>query len=323
MKALFTAILLISFLAGGLRTISLINENADVAKAAYLRGDYMEAVAAYEYLLSDLEVRDDQMRLNLGHAYFRLGEMRKAQQQYTLLANHATRHIRTIALLQLGAVAAHNQKYKQALSYFRQTLVLEPGNEAARYNYELLKKLLENRPDLANADEDEPDLPLDTETPQEQSGQRKHSDEEARSPRQKPDSEGDQEAEVDSPERDEDGEQEEPGAGQEPNQQAGGTGDKPENQQRQEISGTNPGDTQGMNPDNAFDPNRSERSRSNESLTEGEQRAQTRNNRLQQLNINPEKARLMLDAMRSAEQQYIQQLPKKATRKPDPSKPNW
>lgn len=323
MKTLLTAVLLISFLAGGLGTISRINENVDIAKAAYLRSDYIEAVAAYEYLLSDLEVRDDQIRLNLGHAYFRLGEMQKAQQQYTLLANHASRHTRTIALLQLGTISARNQKYKQALSYFRQTLVLEPGNEAARYNYELLKKLLEKRPDLANADEDEPDFPLDSEAPQEQKGQRKHSDEEAQKPRQKPDAEGDQEAEVDTPERDEDGEQEEQGAGQEPNQQAGGTGNQPENQQRQEASGTAPGDTQGMNPNNQFDPSRSERSRSNESLTEEEQRAQTRNIRLQQLKINPEKARLMLEAMRSAEQQYIQQLPKKATRKPDPGKPDW
>lgn len=323
MKALLAFVLLISFLAGGLGAISRINENVGLAKTAYLRGDYIAAVAAYEYLLGDLEVRDDQIRLNLAHTYFRLGEMQQAQQQYALLAGQATRHVRTIALLQLGAIAAHNQKYKQALSYFRQTLVLEPGNEAARYNYELLKKLLDKRPDLANEGEDQPDLPQEGNAAEEQHGERKQSEQEATQPRKKPDSEGDQEAEADTPEHDEDGEQEEQAAGQEPNRQAGGIGIRPENQQRQEASGSDPGDTHGLNPDNQFDPGRAERSRSNEALTEEEQRAQTRNNRLQQLNINPEKARLMLDAMRSAEQQYIQQLPKKATRKPDPSKPDW
>lgn len=321
MKALLAAILLISFLAGGLRTISLINENANLAAAAYKQGDYIEAIAAYEYLLQDLEVKDDQVRLNLAHAYFRIGEMQKARQQYTLLASHSTRYIKATSLLQLGAIAAREKKYKQALSFFRQTLIVEPGNESARYNYELVKKLLDKRPDLANADEEEEDQFDDQQTQQEQPGppqQNPQEEEQVEQPRKNPDSEGDQEAEVDKPERDENGQQEEQGGGQEQN--ADGSDKQAE---RQEISGREPGETQGMNPDSNFDPNRQERSRSKEPLTEAEQRAQTRNQRLQQHNINPEKARLMLEAMRSAEQQYIQQLPKKTTRKPDPSKPDW
>lgn len=322
MKALVAAILFIGFLSGGLRSISLMNEHADLAAAAYKRGDYIEAVASYEYLIEDLEVQDDQVRLNLGHAYFRLGELQKAQQQYTLLANHASRHIKAISLLQLGAISSQNRKYKQALSYFRQTLIVEPSNQAARYNYELIQKLLEDRPELARVDEEHEDLPADQHAAQDQpkpQQQTPNEEEQMEQPRKNPDTEGDQEAEVDKPEQDDQGQQQEQGgASQEQNGKENG-----KQSEKSEISGQAPGDTQGMNPESNFDPKRPERSRSAEPLSDAEQRAQTRNNRLQQHRINPEKARLMLEAMRSAEQQYIQQLPKKATRKPDPTKPDW
>ena len=268
------------------------------------------------------------MRLNLGHAYFKIGEMQKARQQYTLLAEHSTRRIRAVALLQLGNISAQSTKYKQALSHFRQALMVEPGNEAARYNYELIKKLLAQRPDLANKDEEDATQPSAAEQEEQLARDRQNQlppddEEESLQPKKKPDSSGDQEDEVDTDEEEENeaGEQHKPDGEQ--NQQEGGSGNKPENKERQETSGREPGDTQGMNPDSNFDKNRPERSRSSEPLPEAEQRAQTRNSRLQQMNINPEKARLMLEAMRSAEQQYIQQLPKKSTQKPDPSKPNW
>jgi hypothetical protein len=329
MKSFLAGILLIGLFTGGLSTISLINEYADTAAAAYKKGDYIESIAAYEYLLENLEVQDDQLRLNLGHSYFRIGELQKARQQYTLLAEHSSRHIRAIALLQLGNIAAQNKKYMQALSYFRNALVVEPGNALARYNYELIKKFLELRPELAEED----DTVTDTTR---QAGQQQNQqqpdglqppppsdNEQTPQPKKKPDSTGDQEDEVESQQEDTQGQKEENAPGNENNLSDKGTGNRPENQEKQEISGREPGDTKGINPDSNFDPARPERSRSSDPATEAEQRAQTRNSRLQQMNINPEKARLMLDAMRSAEQQYIQQLPKKATRKPDSSKPNW
>lgn len=321
MKAIVAALLFLGFLSGGLRSISLMNEHADLAAAAYKRGDYIEAVASYEYLLEDLEVRDDQVRLNLGHAYFRLGELQKAQQQYTLLASHATHHIKAVSLLQLGAIAAQNKKYKQALTYFRQVLMVEPENEGARYNYELIKKLLEERPELAKAEKENEGIPADQQAAQNQpKPQDPEEKEQVEQPRKNPDSEGDQEAEVDEPEQDDQGQQEQQGGAGQEEQQGRENGKQAE---KSEVSGQEPGDTQGMNPESNFDPKQPERSRSADPLSDAEQRAQTRNIRLQQHNINPEKARLMLEAMRSAEQQYIQQLPKKATRKPDPSKPDW
>ncbi|MBD1399028.1 tetratricopeptide repeat protein [Pontibacter sp. JH31] len=329
MKSLIAGILLIGLLTGGVGSISRINEYTALAAIAYQQGEYIEAIAAYEYLLEELEVKDEQLRLNLGHAYFRAGEMQKAQQQYTLLTAQASGQTKSVALLQIGAIAARARKYKQALSFFRNALIADPANDAARYNYELLKKYLDLRPELAEEEEeDNGPLPTDQAQGQQQpDGQEQlpppDEEDQAPKPKKKPDNAGDQEEEIESQEQADNGQNEQPGPGNEQNQPDNGTGNRPENKDKQEASGNEPGDTKGMNPDNSYDPARPERSPSSDPAAEREQRVQTRNNRLQQMNINPEKARMMLEAMRHAEQQYIQQLPKKSTRKPDPSKPNW
>lgn len=44
---------------------------------------------------------------------------------------------------------------------------------------------------------------------------------------------------------------------------------------------------------------------------------------LQEMNISPEKAQMILDAMKNDEIQYIQQMEREPTRRPDASKPDW
>ncbi|MHC2992452.1 aerotolerance protein [Pontibacter sp. HJ8] len=330
MKSLLTIIFLISLLGGGLHTITHINQYTKIAALAYEQQEYAEAIAAYEYILTDLEVKDDQLRLNLGHTYFRAGQLQQAQQQYTQLAKHTSKHIRAVALLQLGNITAQSKKYKQALVYYRQALVADPASDAARYNYELLKKYLALHPD--HQDAPDTDAPAAASQDQEQ-GQHQpdnfdqtpppDEEQQAPKPKNKPDSTGDQEEEIESQEQADKGQDEQQGSGSDKNQPNDGNSNRPENQDKQEASGQEKGDTKGLNPDNAFDPDRPERSQSNDPATDSEQRVQTRNNRLQQMNISPQKAKLILDAMRNAEQQYIQQLPRKATGKPDSLKPDW
>ncbi|NVO85064.1 hypothetical protein HW556_09235, partial [Hymenobacter sp. P5252] len=50
---------------------------------------------------------------------------------------------------------------------------------------------------------------------------------------------------------------------------------------------------------------------------------QTQRARLQQMNLSPGQARQLLEALRTAEQQYLQQLPRKATTPRDKNKPAW
>ncbi|ARS36061.1 tetratricopeptide repeat protein [Pontibacter actiniarum] len=318
MKAAFLAVLLLSLFSGGITAISRINASAKEAAAAYARKDYIEAIASYKYLVEDLGVQDDQLRLNLAHSYYQAGLYPQAMGMYQLLADHPTQHLRALAHLQLGNINTKQRKYKRALALYRQALVAEPGNDAARYNYELLKKYLELHPEAAKEDEEE--LPAPEDTPAEQDSLQAPppaSEEELEpQPRMKPDEQGQQEEEIDKPEPDQDGQQA---------QQAGARPqDAPQgSREREEAAGKEPGDKEGQQLNSQFDPNQQQRSTSGEDVSDEDQRAQTRRTRLRQANMSPEKAKLLLDAMRNAELQYIQQLPKKSSQSPDRSKPDW
>ena len=56
---------------------------------------------------------------------------------------------------------------------------------------------------------------------------------------------------------------------------------------------------------------------------EMEQPPQSRSEKLEELNLTEEKARMILEAMKNNEIQYIQQNKRKAKKKPDSNKPDW
>ncbi|RAU82618.1 aerotolerance protein [Pontibacter arcticus] len=313
MKLLLYGILLISLFSGGLNTITKINQYAKQAAADYKRADYLSAITTYNYLLYDLEVEDDQLQLNLAHAYYRSGQMEKAQQEYQLLADHPSSHLRAVVHLQLGNIASTQHKYKYALALYKQALIVEPSNETARYNYELLKKYLELHPEKAQ-DETAQNQPEDDDQSDSLAGPPPAADELQPQPKKNPDDQGTEEEETDTPAADENGTDKQPGGTSE-NQQA--------EKEREEKSGRNPGDELGQNPDSNFDPNQPQKRAGAESITENDTQAQTQSNLRKQPKLSPDKAKLLLDAMRNVELQYLQQLPKKATKKPDPSLPDW
>lgn len=70
----------------------------------------------------------------------------------------------------------------------------------------------------------------------------------------------------------------------------------------------------------------SEQAQEQETEEEGqemEQPPQSRSEKLEELNLTEEKARMILEAMKNNEIQYIQQNKRKATKKPDSDKPDW
>ncbi|MFD2247286.1 aerotolerance protein [Pontibacter ruber] len=322
MKPLFFVIFLISLVTGGLQTITKINEYAKEAAQAYGQEDYTTAMHAYEYLLNDLDVEDDQLRLNLAHTYFRAGLLQKAQQQYAALTDHPSSRMRAMALLQMGNIAAEGKKYKQALALFRNALVAEPGNETARYNYELLKKYLDQHPELDKEPEDE--QAMDEMGQQEENNDQPPPAEEdlEPQPKKKPDNNGDREEEIEKPEQADSGELENKG-GDNKDGSTPGKQNKEGQKDQEQQSGKEQGDQEGLNTNNNFDPGQQQRTGSAEEAGDQDKRAQTRGSRLKEVKISQEKANMLLDAMRNAELQYIQQLPKKAKYKPDPSKPDW
>lgn len=76
----------------------------------------------------------------------------------------------------------------------------------------------------------------------------------------------------------------------------------------------------------AEEKDQSQQAQQQETEEEGQemdQPPQSRNEKLEELNLTEEKARMILEAMKNNEIQYIQQNRRKATKKPDSNKPDW
>lgn len=97
--------------------------------------------------------------------------------------------------------------------------------------------------------------------------------------------------------------------------------EKKEEQQKQQDQ-----EQQSEEDENAEQKDESQQAKPEETEEEGkemDQPPQTRGEKLEELNLTEEKARMILEAMKNNEIQYIQQNKRKATKKPDSNKPDW
>ncbi|MBX2894315.1 MAG: hypothetical protein KF763_02665 [Cyclobacteriaceae bacterium] len=125
--------------------IGQVNSLKSQAKEAYLKGDYKTAISKYRTLVDSLGVAEDEVKLNLAHAYFEARDTANTAMSYQPLTQSQNPKIRSVAHQQLGVLSNRANKYEEALASFKQALKADPSNEDARYNYEMVKKKLEEQ----------------------------------------------------------------------------------------------------------------------------------------------------------------------------------
>lgn len=113
---------------------------------AYQAGHYVRALRLYAYLSRTTTLFDPAVRLNLGHTFFKLRQYDKAKSQYEPLLQSDRSELRTIAATQLGVLACLDEDSARALVLFKQALLENMDNEAARYNFELVKTYYSGKP---------------------------------------------------------------------------------------------------------------------------------------------------------------------------------
>ena len=125
--------------------IGQINSLKSQAKTAYLKGDFTTAISKYRTLVDSLGVTEDEVRLNLANAYFEAKDTANTAMAYQPLTQSANAKVRSVAHQQLGVLSNRENKHEEALASFKQALKADPTNEDARYNYEMVKKKLEEQ----------------------------------------------------------------------------------------------------------------------------------------------------------------------------------
>lgn len=122
--------------------ISVINNLKKDASQAYLKKDYNSAIKNYREILEKYEPFNEKVLINFAHCSYKTGDTSTSSSCYKKLLNSQNPSYRSIANLQLGVIQASQGRKNQALKLFIFALKEDPGNYEARFNYELVKKLL-------------------------------------------------------------------------------------------------------------------------------------------------------------------------------------
>lgn len=308
MKYLLVTLFVVSFFTDPFR-IGKINRAKSEARKAFVEGNYKAAISQYQYLIDSMHVGEDELKLNLGHAYFQLNDTANAITTYSGLIGSKQNVIRSKAQLQLGILNYRKQKLEEALNNFKQALKADSDNDDARYNYELLKKKLDEKKkkeeeqkkdqnkDQNKDQKDQNEDQKDKQDKEKQEQKDKEQKEQEKKDQQKKEQEKKDQQKKDQEKKD-----------QEKKDQQQDQKDKQKEEQEKKDK-----EKQRENSDQKDDKDKDKNQKPNPE----------RDKKLEQMKISEEKAKMILDAMRSQEVQYLQQNKRKATKPRDRSKPDW
>lgn len=290
---LFSVLLLIDPTA-----ISKINTAKADAKKAFNDGKYKEAIQKYRYLIDKLGINEDEIKMNLAHAYYLENDTTNAKPLYQELTQSAKNQIRSNAFQQLGVMTNKQGKSEEALSLFKQAIKADATNEDARYNYEMLKKKLEEQ----KKNQQKKDQNNDQQNKDDKKDQKDNKDQQKKDQQNK-DQKDQQKKEQEKREQDK---KEQEKKEQEKKEQE----KKEQEQQKKDEQKKDQKDQQ-------------DQEQKDEEQKKNEKVPKQVSQKLKEMNMSEEKARMILEAMKNQEVQYLQQNRRKATKPKDKGKPDW
>src|SRR5882762_1609599 len=253
-------ILLVTFLFIDPGKIGRINTLKSEAKEAFQAKDFKTAITKYKYLVDSLGVNEEEVTMNLAHAYFQAQDTVNALNTYLPLTQSNDAKIKSLASQQLGVLSNRQSKLEEALNYFKQALKAAPENEDARLNYEMVKKKLEDQ------------------KKQDQQKQNEDKNKDNKDQKDKQDKKEDQKDKK----------------------------DQNKDQKKKEQEKKKPGEEKKDNKDK-----------------DKKEIPPSVSDKLKEMQMSEEKAKMILEAMKHQEIQYLQQNKRKATKPKDRSKPDW
>ncbi len=268
-------------------TVKKINHAKSQAEEAYKNGDYALAIRHYQYLVDSLGVMEDEVLLNLANAQYLAKDTASAFSNYQAVTDSGKPDIKSKAYQQLGIMANRQGRAEEALNLFKQAIKAEPSNDDARYNYEMLKKKLEEQ------------------KKQDEQKQQQNKDQQKQDPQNKDQQNKDQ---------------------QEKDQKDKEEQEKQDQQKKDEQNKDQQQKDQEQKDKEQQEKEEQEKKQQEEQQKEDAEKKEMPNldrEKLEQMKISEEKARMILEAMKNQEKQYLQQQKRKPTQSRDRNKPDW
>ena len=113
----------------------------DKGKKAYEEGHYDEARVYYEHVLKNRK-KDDGAQFGLGVTAYQQKDMETAARALNNAMNSDDKSLASKAMYNLGNMFRDQQKMEESLALYRKAIELDPTDEDAKVNYELLKQVL-------------------------------------------------------------------------------------------------------------------------------------------------------------------------------------
>ena len=134
------------------------NNAIDQAEQAYMATDFEQSVRYHLALSTDFEINTPEAKFNLALSYQNNGQEEEAKKTYEEIIRTGNKTLGSFASNQIGVLQGRENNHKDALAYFKTALILNPDNDVARYNYELLSRWLEeNEEDSEKEEKDQED----------------------------------------------------------------------------------------------------------------------------------------------------------------------
>ena len=116
----------------------------DKGRKAYESGKYDEARAYYEHILNNRN-NDAAAQFGLGATAYKQQDMEIATRSLNAVKNSDNPSLAAKALYNLGNMFRDQQKMAESLTMYRKAIELDPMDEDAKINYELLKQVIEQQ----------------------------------------------------------------------------------------------------------------------------------------------------------------------------------
>lgn len=283
--------------------VSEFNKTKKQAEFAFNDEKYDQAIEKYHYLIDSLKFNDDNARLNLAHSYYKTGNIEEAKARYSSLIQSGDKEVRSIANQQMGVFESRGQNLKKSLDYFKSALIANPKNEEARYNYELIKKKLEEQ-EKQNQDQEQ-----ENKQDQEQKDKDKKEDQDKQNQSQ------DQKEQEQKDQKDKDQKDQQQNEKEKEEQ-------KEKQQEKEKKEQEKQQDKEEKQDEQSEEKDQSEQE---DEIKPKEEEVKPMPNQpnFEDKEISKEMAEMILQAMRNQELQYLQQLKRKPEKPKDKDKPDW
>ena len=126
----------------------------DKGKKAYEDGNYDEARTYYEHILKNRK-KDGAAQFGLGATAYQQKDMETAARSLNNVMNSKDKSLASKAMYNLGNMFRDQQKMEESLAFYRKAIELDPTDEDAKVNYELLKQVLQQQQQEKDSDKDQ------------------------------------------------------------------------------------------------------------------------------------------------------------------------